>query len=80
MKHRLPTDSDIDYYDALNGSEAPWQASCTDCGTDFSKADHDPTTTCDSCSDQRDSHTSLLEIRLALAKAALVARPVKDVA
>ena len=39
-------------------------ATCSDCGVDFSKADHDPTTLCDRCSDQRDAHTSLLELRL----------------
>jgi len=29
-------------------------ANCSDCGVDYSKADHDPTTTCDACSDRRD--------------------------
>jgi len=44
-------------------------ASCTDCGADYSKADHDPTTTCDACSDRRDAHTSRLERRLRMATA-----------
>jgi len=42
-------------------------ATCTDCGTDYSRADHDPSTYCDGCSDRRDAHTSMLERRLRMA-------------
>jgi hypothetical protein len=55
-------------------------ATCTDCGADFSKADADPGTLCDRCSDQRDAHTSLLELRLLMAKARRSTRPITEVA
>jgi hypothetical protein len=45
-------------------------ASCTDCGVDYAKADADPTTWCDPCSDRRDAHTTAMEIRF-MAKAVL---------
>jgi hypothetical protein len=51
-------------------------ATCTDCGADFSRADHDPGTLCDPCSDRRDAHTSMLERRLVMAKATPPARPI----
>jgi len=44
-------------------------ATCTDCGSDYSRADHDPTTLCDTCSDRRDAYTSQLQRRLQMAKA-----------
>ena len=58
----------------------PWppNASCSDCGIAYGKADHDPTTWCAACSDRRDAHTSALEIRMV--KADLIARRLKDIA
>lgn len=43
-------------------------ATCTDCGADFSRGENDPTTTCDPCSDRRDAHTTRLQRRLVMAK------------
>ena len=63
--------SDLDYGAALNGEDSlEPNATCTDCGVAYSKAEMDPTTWCDACSDRRDAHTDLLEIRL-MAKAVL---------
>lgn len=42
-------------------------AVCTDCGTDFSRADGDVGTWCDTCSDRRDAWTSALELTMATA-------------
>lgn len=56
-------DSDLDCYDVQPN------ATCSDCGVDYSKGEHDPTTLCDACSDRRDVHTSRLEHRLVMAKA-----------
>jgi len=56
-------------YDDLDADDVQPNAECSDCGRDYSKADHDPTTWCDACSDRRDAHTSAIEIRMA--KAAL---------
>ncbi len=53
---------------------------CADCGVDYSKGEHDRTVWCDDCSNRRDLHTSLLEIRLMMARAYRSTRPVKDVA
>lgn len=50
-------------------------ATCTDCGADFSRADHDRGTLCDPCSDRHDAHTSMLERRLVMAKATTPAAP-----
>lgn len=44
-------------------------ATCLDCGADFSRAESDPGGHCDDCSDRRDAHTSMLEHRLVMAKA-----------
>lgn len=44
-------------------------ATCTDCGVDFSRGENDPGTLCDPCSDRRDAHTSMLARRLVMAKA-----------
>lgn len=44
-------------------------ATCVDCGTDYSRATNDPGTYCDGCSDRRDAHTSMIEHRLVMAKA-----------
>jgi hypothetical protein len=46
-------------------------ATCADCGTDYSRADNDPSHYCDGCSDRRDAHTSMLERRLTMAAAKL---------
>jgi len=66
--------------DAFDSDLRP-NATCTDCGADYSKADTDPTTWCDACSDRRDAHTALLEIRFLAAKVlALDPSRIKDVA
>lgn len=44
-------------------------ATCVDCGTDFSRATNDPGEYCDGCSDRRDRHTSMLQHRLQMATA-----------
>lgn len=44
-------------------------ATCVDCGTDYSRATNDPGTYCDGCSDRRDAHTSMLQHRLKMATA-----------
>jgi hypothetical protein len=44
-------------------------ATCQDCGQDFSRAEDDPGPYCDACSDRRDAHTTMLEHRLVMAKA-----------
>ncbi len=43
----------------------PLNATCQDCGMDFSRAYDDQGRWCDGCSDRRDAHTSALEIRFA---------------
>jgi hypothetical protein len=53
--------------DTCHDDPPPPNATCTDCGIAYGKADHDPTTWCDACSDHRDAHTDALEIRLAKA-------------
>jgi hypothetical protein len=56
-------------------------AVCEDCGASYGKGDHDPTTLCDRCSDQRDAHTSLLELRLMMAQVQIPpTKRIKDVA
>jgi DNA-directed RNA polymerase subunit RPC12/RpoP len=50
-------------------------ATCADCGADYSRAEDDPTTACDPCSDRRDVWAAVTEIRMAQASA-----PVKAVA
>lgn len=60
----MSSNSDFDsWYDV------PPNATCTDCGADYSRGEDDRTTTCDPCSDRRDAHTTLLERRLVMAKA-----------
>lgn len=57
-------DQDLDTFDVQPN------ATCLDCGADFSRAEDDPgPATCDPCSDRRDAHTTLLEHRLVMAKA-----------
>jgi hypothetical protein len=58
---RWSVDDDEQDFDAL-----PPNAQCTDCGAAFSRADDDPGTWCDPCSDRRDAHTSALERRWTL--------------
>lgn len=48
----------------------PTNATCVDCGMDFSRAYDDQGSCCDGCSDRRDAHTSNLELRLSQASAA----------
>ncbi len=57
---RFSVDDDDRDFDAL-----PLNATCVDCGMDFSRAYDDQGAYCDGCSDRRDAHTSALEIRLA---------------
>jgi hypothetical protein len=66
--------------DALD-ADVQMNASCTDCGVDYAKAENDLSTWCDACSDRRDAWATALEIRF-MAKAVLKAdvTTVKDVA
>ena len=48
---------------AFEDDELQPNASCTDCGVAYSKADADPTTWCDACSDRRDAWAAATEIR-----------------
>lgn len=50
-------------------------ATCLDCGADFSRAEDDPGPYCDPCSDRRDAHTTLLQTRFVMAKALHGASP-----
>lgn len=59
----LPDSAFDSYYDMRPN------ATCSDCGADFSRAENDPGTLCDACSDRRDAHTDLLQRRLVMAKA-----------
>ncbi len=45
--------------------EVPFNATCTDCGADYGRAEGDPTTWCDACSDRRDGWVSAMEVRMA---------------
>lgn len=72
--------SDRDYDDVNQGEDLEPNATCTDCGVDYSKADGDPTTWCDACSDQRDAHTDALEMRMAKADLRADLTKVKEVA
>lgn len=60
-------DAFADFYDLRPN------ATCTDCGVDFHRNDNDPhpSTVCQTCSDRRDAHTTMLERRLRMAKASL---------
>jgi hypothetical protein len=57
---RFGFDDDDQQYDEVRPN-----ATCTDCGMDFSRAYDDQGRCCDGCSDRRDAHTDALEIRLA---------------
>ena len=57
---------DLDAFDA----DLQPNASCSDCGVEYSKAIADQTTTCDRCSDRRDAWVTAQEIRT-MAKAVL---------
>ncbi len=60
-------DTAMDFLDDQDGGALAPNAHCHDCGVPYSRADDDPSTWCDACSDARDAHTSALEIRLAKA-------------
>lgn len=63
-------DQDLDCYDVQPN------ATCLDCGGDFSRAEDDPNPAyCDPCSDRRDAHTTLLQTRFVMAKALHGASP-----
>jgi hypothetical protein len=66
--------------DALDADIQP-NATCADCGVDYSKAEHDRSVWCDDCSNRRDAWATATEIRF-MAKAVLKAdlMKVKDVA
>lgn len=73
-------DSDQDFHEWLNGSdEIRPNASCTDCGIDYSKAAGDPTTTCDACSDKRARWADALDARMQ-ARANLTVKRKKEIA
>lgn len=69
-------DSDYDYFD--QPWNRPGDATCSDCGADFSKAREDVGSLCDTCCSLRDTHTSAVEIRMAQAR--LKAQAVIEVA
>ncbi len=71
----------IDHEPDLDAYDVRPNASCSDCGAEYSKADADPTTWCDPCSNRRDAWAALTEIRL-MAKAVLRAdlTTIKEVA
>jgi len=66
-------DSDVDAYDWLNGSDLPANATCPDCGAEFSRVDDDPGPHCDACCDKRDAWAKAYDLRMELTR-------VKDVA
>ena len=39
-------------------------ATCTDCSVDFSRAEEDPGTLCDACSDRREAWLSSVQLRM----------------
>jgi hypothetical protein len=51
-------------------------ATCTDCGVSYLKAERDPTTTCDECSDRRDAWAAVTELRMARAAIPVAGDPV----
>jgi hypothetical protein len=57
---RWSVEDDDRQYDEVRNN-----ATCVDCGQDFSRAYDDQGAYCDGCSDHRDAHTDALEIRLA---------------
>ncbi len=71
---------EFDDGDAFDDTLRP-NATCADCGVDYSKAEHDRSVWCDPCSDRRDRWATAMEIRI-MAKAFLSAdlSTVKDVA
>lgn len=59
----------------------PMNAECHDCGIPYSRAEHDRTVWCDSCSDKRDRWATAFEIRhMAKAVLAVDLTKVRDVA
>lgn len=44
-------------------------ATCSDCGADFSRGEDDPGTRCDDCSDRHDRHAAILQHRRRMAAA-----------
>ena len=63
--------SDIERYDDVDDVRP--NASCSDCGVDFSRAENDPGTLCDACSDRRDAWLAAVEIRMTTAALGAVA-------
>lgn len=53
----------MDFADAQDGPRG--NADCSDCGEDFFKSPADVGNLCDACCDQRDAHTSAIEVRMA---------------
>ena len=51
----------------------PELVSCTDCSADFSRAENDPGTLCDACSDRRDAWLASVELRMTSAALGAVA-------
>jgi len=76
MSYAWTDEPDPDAYEAR-----PTNASCHDCGVDYSRGEHDRSVWCDECSDRRDRWTTAEEIRT-MAKAFLKVdlTTVKDVA
>lgn len=50
-------------------------ATCTDCALSYSKAEDDPSTTCDACSDRRDAWATATETRMAKAALPIAEQP-----
>ncbi len=82
---RYSAESDLDYYDDLNGPYVTVR--CMECGTDFRCAfdDTQAIMICEECADARDAHTDALEARLTeialtAVKAALASKTSREIA
>ncbi len=60
-------DTAMDFLDAQDGRALEPNATCSDCSAPYSRADGDPTTWCDACSDRRDGWVTAVEQRMARA-------------
>ncbi len=56
--------------------DQPFNATCADCGVDYSRAEMDRTPFCDTCSNRRDQWASAQDVRT-MAKAVLAIDPLK---
>lgn len=61
-------EDDLDRYDDVKPN-----ATCTDCSVDFSRAETDPGTLCDACSDRREAWLAAVHVRMRTAALRAVA-------